>query len=101
VAFTLFAFIMMSVASKLSKIWQGIFAIAIFYGGTLLFTPLLITFANISNYNSMGFADVIPQHLHQGAILLLLMVIALFLAFISAVFYTLEYGMLHKHLNIS
>ena len=101
VAFTLFGFIMMSVASKLSKIWQSIFAIAVIYGGTLMFTPLLIAFANLSNYNSMGFADVIPEHLHQGAIVLLLMVIALFLAFVSAVFYTLEYRILHKHLNIS
>lgn len=100
-AFTLFAFLMMSVASKFSKIGQSIFAIVVVYGGTLIFTPFLIVFANLSGYNSLGFADVIPQNLHQTAVLMLLSVISLFLAFVSVVFYTLEYRILHKHLNIS
>lgn len=101
VAGIMFVFIMISLASRFSKVGRSVFAVAVVYGGGILLSSLLVPILTLMDSSTLRWSDIIPEAMASGVTLLLLFLIAAFLAVLATLLYIVEYYILDKHLNLA
>ena len=101
VAGIMFVFIMISLASRFSKVGRSVFAVAVVYGGGILLSSLLVPILTLMNSSTLRWSDIIPEAMASGVTLLLLFLIAAFFAVLATLLYIVEYYILDKHLNLA
>lgn len=101
IAAILFVFIMISLASRFSKVGRGIFALAIIYGGGIILSSLLAPILSLMDGSTVRWADILPPEVAGAATLLLLCAISAFMAMVATVLYIIEYYLLDKRLNLA
>jgi hypothetical protein len=101
VAGIMFVFIMISIASRFSKVGRSVFAVAVIYGGGILLSSLLVPILTLMNSSTLRWSDIIPEAMASGVTLLLLFLIAAFFAVLATLLYIVEYYILDKHLNLA
>lgn len=101
VAGIMFVFIMISLASRFSKVGRSVFAVAVVYGGGILLSSLLVPILTLMDGSTLRWSDIIPEAMASGVTLLLLFLIAAFLAVLATLLYIVEYYILDKHLNLA
>ena len=101
VAGIMFVFIMISIASRFSKVGRSVFAVAVVYGGGILLSSLLVPILTLMDSSTLRWSDIIPEAMASGVTLLLLFLIAAFFAVLATLLYIVEYYILDKHLNLA
>lgn len=101
VAGILFVFILISIASRFSKVGRSVFAVAVVYGGGILLSSLLVPILVLMDSSTIRWSDIIPEGMASGVTLLLLTLIVAFLAVVATLLYIVEYYILDKHLNLA
>jgi len=96
----LLVFILISLASRFSKVGRSVFAVAVVYGGGILLSSLLVPILTLMDSSTIRWSDIIPEAMASGVTLLLLTLIAAFLAVVATLLYIVEYYILDKHLNL-
>lgn len=93
-------FVIISVASRISKKLRGVFAVIVFYGIGIIFSSIIVSVATGVGENAVRWSDLIPAASQDSATVLLLLAICLVMALVSTVLYLAEYRLLDKHLNL-